>query len=357
MAAGSRIKRRSVLTGLINLIAAPAIVRAATPLSSSETAVPLSVDSGSQDAPAGVAQYPTYFTSLNGISPYPVRPPWPVAGVDYRVGVNAGVWLKDPATIKPNVASRSGANPIVLRLEADNVVLDGYDFTMGGWWQIRSNGHANLTISNSRLQNLCIDVETGPLTVRYCEIDGLGSEGETVFGCLAFLRAGVTSSWKYNWLHSAQNDFIDLATSDIDARFNLFDTMGYEAGAHADAIQFAGDGTANNIKIMFNTYVHMVATKASPSSFIDVETQLGTGTQVMNGPEVAYNTASNTAIGGLRGSTFFRVSQVKGTIVDAYVHDNFADLTNMIGVISTTPSPGRGYRKSGNTLLRSGQRF
>src|SRR5690242_16471560 len=106
MDACSRIKRRSVLTGLINLVAAPAIVRAAVPLSSDEAAVPLSLNSGSQDAPAGVAQYPTYFTSLNGISPYPVRPPWPVAGVDYRVGVNAGVRLKDPAIIQPNVASR-----------------------------------------------------------------------------------------------------------------------------------------------------------------------------------------------------------------------------------------------------------
>jgi hypothetical protein len=220
-----------------------------------------------------------------------------------------------------------------------------------------ANGHSNLTISNSKLQNLCIYIDTGPLTVQYCEIDGLGLAGETVFGCLAFLRTGVTSTWKYNWLHSAQNDFIDLSTSDIDARFNLFDTMGYGVGAHADAIQFAGDGTANNIELLFNTYVHMVVTNSSPSSFLDLETQIGSGTQVMNNPEVAYNTASNTVAGGVRGSTFFRVAQDVGAINHAYVHDNYADPTNMISVISDTRSPGRGYRKSANILLTTGRSF
>jgi hypothetical protein len=181
--------------------------------------------------------------------------------------------------------------------------------------------------------------------------------GETVFGCLAFLRTGVTSTWKYNWLRSAQNDFIDLNTSDIDARFKLFDTMGFGRGAHADAIQFAGDGTANNIKLLFNTYVHMVVTNSSPSSFLDLETQIGSGTQVMNNPEVAYNTASNTVAGGVRGSTFFRVAQDVGAINHAYVHDNYADPTNMISVISDTRSPGRGYRKSANILLTTGRSF
>src|SRR5215831_5671176 len=96
---------------------------------------------GRLNAPAGTPQYPTYFTSLNGISPYPVRPPWHVAGVDYRVGISAGVSLKDPATINPKIATSSGTNPIILTLQADNVTFDGYDFTRGGWWQIRSSRH------------------------------------------------------------------------------------------------------------------------------------------------------------------------------------------------------------------------
>jgi hypothetical protein len=185
----------------------------------------------------------------------------------------------------------------------------------------------------------------------------LGLSGETTFGCLAFLRNGVTSTWRYNWLRRAQNDFIDLSTSDIDVRFNLFDTMGFAVGAHADAVQFAGDGVAENIRILFNTYIHTAATHSSPSSFIDLETQVGSGKQVMESPEIAYNTASYAAFGGPRGSTFFRIAQDRGAIINAYVHDNYADPTNMLSVISDRQASGKGYIKTRNVLLTTGGNF
>lgn len=353
------IDRRAVTSGLAALVAAPAVLhlsgmRLASAAVGHSDAKKFD---GATGAPAGAPQYPSYFSGAGRPTRYAVRPPWRVAGVDYRVGINQHVILKDPSTISANIGTRSGADPIVLNVAADNVTLDGYDFTLGGWWQIRSNGHSNLRVSNSKLQNLCIDVDTGPITVEYCEIDGLGVRGETVFGCLAFLRTGVTSTWRYNWLRRAQNDFIDLSTSDIDVRFNLFDTMGYAVGAHADAIQFAGDGIAENIHILFNTYVHTAVTNSSPSSFIDLETQAGAGRPVMRDPEVAYNTASYRPSRGVRGSTFFRIAQDTGAIMNAYVHDNYADPANMISVISDHPAPGSGYRKARNVLLTSGGSF
>jgi hypothetical protein len=345
------MSRRSFIGGLATFTPAATLSRAHAKMWSHGS----SGSDGSADAPSGRPQYPDYFTNLSRVR-YAVRPPWQVAGVDYRVGIRAGVSLLDPATIPRSVATSAGSDPMVINLTSDNVTLDGYDFTLRGWWQIRSNGHRNLTLRNSKLQNLCIYMDAGPLTVEYCEIDGLGAAGETVFGCLAYLGTEVGSTWKYNWLHSAQNDFIDLSTSDIDARFNLFDTMGYAEDAHADAIQFAGDGIANDIRILFNTYVHTRATMSSPSSFIDLETQVGSGTQRMNNPEIAYNTASNSAVGGKMGSTFFRIAQDKGSINGAYVHDNFADPTNMISVIDNRV-PGAGYRTSRNVLLTSGGAF
>jgi hypothetical protein len=250
-------------------------------------------------APTGSAQYPNYFTNLNGISPYPVRPPWRVAGVDYRVGVNTGVSLKDPNAISAAVAVKSGSNPFVLNLQQSNITLDGYDFTTGGWWQIHTNGNNNLTISNSKLQNLCIigtNGDTG-LTVKYCEIDGLGAAGETVFGALAFLGSSVTSTWLYNWIHDSEADMLQVNTVDMLAKYNLFDTMGYSLGAHSDAIQFGGPGTANNVDLEFNTYVQRIVTTEGPSSFLDVEVQ--TGGTAINNPIIAYNTASYTATGGI----------------------------------------------------------
>jgi large repetitive protein len=351
-----QIPRRAVIRGLATMIAAPAVLGSPGRVRATPSWEASWLD-GRAAAPAGDPQYPTYFTGLNRISAYRVRPPWQVAGVDYRVGINPGIPLKHPAMIKPSIAVSSGKDPVVLNLVTNDVTLDHYDFTLGGWWQIRSNGHTNLKISNSRLENLCIDMDAGPVTIEYCEIDGLGLEGETAFGCLAFLRTGVTSTWKYNWLRRAQNDFIDLSTSDIDVRFNLFDTMGYADGAHADAVQFAGDGIANHIRILFNTYVHTAVTNSSPSSFIDLETQVGSGNQVMNNPEIAYNTASYVVPGRAKGSTFFRVAQDVGAINNAYIHDNYADPTNMLSVISESPSPGHGYSKMRNVLLTSGRSF
>jgi hypothetical protein len=354
----NRIDRRLFIKAL-SALGSIALVRSAASQQKPRTGLarsPQMAIDGFLEAPIGSAQYPNYFTSLNGISPYPVRPPWRVAGVDYRVGINAGVSLKDPTFIDAAIATRSGKSPILLSLQQDDVVLDGYDFTLGGWWQIRSNGHSNLTVSNSKLVSLCLDIDRGPLTVQYCEIDGLGVAGEAVFGCLAFLRAGVTSKWRYNWLYNALNDFIDLNTADIDARFNLFDTMGYGVGAHADAIQFAGDGAANKIKLLFNTYVHTALTSSGPSSFIDLETQAGTNL-LMNGPEVAYNTASYTVRGAAPGGIFFRIGNAAGGAVNgAFVHENYADPKNMSGAIWDR-SPGTNYRKQGNVLLTSGREF
>ena len=128
--------RRSLLIGLGGLVAAPAIVRTSPLIPVRGVKIPLEPD-GFANAPTGAPQYPTYFTNLNGISPYPVRPPWKVAGVDYRVGINTGISLKDPATISSSIATVSGPlgagqNANTLNIAADNVTLDGYDFTLNG---------------------------------------------------------------------------------------------------------------------------------------------------------------------------------------------------------------------------------
>src|SRR5689334_13722464 len=67
---------------------------------------------GVSSAPAGAPIRPTI---LNG---YAVRPPWKVAGVDYAVG-------------------------------GSNVVLTGYDFSLGGGWEVIVQG-ANDTVRNSK---------------------------------------------------------------------------------------------------------------------------------------------------------------------------------------------------------------
>ena len=47
----------------------------------------------------------------------------------------------------------AGQNANTLNIAADNVTLDGYDFTLNGGYLISAGGHLNLTILNSKLQN------------------------------------------------------------------------------------------------------------------------------------------------------------------------------------------------------------
>lgn len=262
---------------------------------------------GSGDAPTGTPQYPTYFSNLNGISAYPVRPSWNVAGVDYRVGINTSYNgnLLDPSTIDSSIAtvggqlgSDSDQNTNTLEIQKD-CTLDGYDFTLSGGYAIVTNGH-NVTISNSSLQNLAVYAETSDSTVTllYNEFDGLGANAETDFGAIVLLQTGVKLIAKYNYFKDAGSDVIDMTTQDCTLLYNLFDTMGWSVGAHADAIQFAGDGTANNVNIMYNTYVQSSLGVEGPSSFIDLELQTSS-TAEMHNAEVAYNVASYTKTGNL----------------------------------------------------------
>ena len=131
-----------------------------------------------------------------------------------------------------------------------------------------------------------MDISAGPLTVEHCEIDGLGAAGETNFGCL--LRGGVTSIWKCNWRFDCQSDFINSTTANLLAAYNLFDTLGFQEGAHADAIQFCGSGTADKTAILFNTFIQTKITPSGISSFVDLDTQLASDA-TMNNPIVECN--------------------------------------------------------------------
>src|SRR4029077_13281909 len=85
---------------------------------------------------------------LNG---YAVRPSWNVAGVDYAVGYSAGTVLKDPETITTDTSAtfyRDEANHYIV-INADNVVLDGWNFSLEGGWTVRAYNANNPTIENS----------------------------------------------------------------------------------------------------------------------------------------------------------------------------------------------------------------
>ena len=81
------------------------------------------VGDGSAAAPTGTPQFPNVFTG------YAKRPSWKVAGVDYRVGVNAGVALKKPTAANHPPGQFSLSPHPQLIIQGNGITVDGWDFT------------------------------------------------------------------------------------------------------------------------------------------------------------------------------------------------------------------------------------
>jgi hypothetical protein len=119
-------------------------------------------DDGRSGAPAG----PVVDAAL--LDGYATRPPWQVAGVDYHVGIDRTRYPTDAslkpvgtATLPPGVTrdtSQAAYNHKQILVTADNVTLDGYDFS--GGWMLNMGPCSGLTIINCRF---CVgDTNAGP---------------------------------------------------------------------------------------------------------------------------------------------------------------------------------------------------
>ena len=139
---------------------------------------------GSLHAPTGSANFPT---SLNG---YVKRPPWKVAGVDYRVGAQTGVSITPAADVEiPSVQVRKD----ILRLKIldHNTTLENIDFNDHWWLEIAGK---NAVIRNCQFirsagaEDLVFaDEACGGFTMDYCYFDA-GPRGETKIACIRYTR-------------------------------------------------------------------------------------------------------------------------------------------------------------------------
>src|SRR3984957_14763461 len=109
---------------------------------------------GRLNAPNGTPQLATLLNNYPSASPpnarvrWPVltgaQPQWEVAGVDFSVGKDRSIYptnanLKNPASATPpsGVTRNSGAHTFTVT--ANNVLLDGWDFSLEGGWQVIVN--------------------------------------------------------------------------------------------------------------------------------------------------------------------------------------------------------------------------
>lgn len=191
---------------------------------------------GSDAAPAGPALYPTL------LEPYGERrPPWQVAGVDYRVGPPAGLLSK-----------RSGH----VRLRWDGQVLDGYDFADA---TVTVTGK-NCTIRNCSFRNetsagLIVAPSATGFTAQNCVFWG-GDKNDRLASCN---QQASNARYLYcHWWHQ-EADAVWLGkpgvapgVENIEFLFCLWEGPQATGAQHWDPIQFAQ--SARNVRIGYCTF-------------------------------------------------------------------------------------------------------
>jgi len=125
--------------GVLVLIFAGALASCSGSDSKSSNGPSAYVD-GLVGASAGTPQYP------NLLSAYAVRPAWNVAGVDYAVGVPAGLVLKDPTTdsLPGGCSYNSGTKGV--SCSGNNITLQGYDFALHSTSLYFGSGSDNIVV-------------------------------------------------------------------------------------------------------------------------------------------------------------------------------------------------------------------
>jgi hypothetical protein len=301
---------------------------------------------------SGTPQDPNLFAN------YPVRPPWQVAGVDYYVGVPAGMSLTAPtASNLPAGTSLSGTTIIV---SESNVVISGFDFSGNGGYGI----YIDPGVSGTQIiDNLFVDSSTtGPIPVNiaagasntyiaYNTINGGGSSGNQSFNQL-IANQGSGLTVEYNFMENAPGRFVSTGAGSLVYDYNLMENGGYTPGVHLNYLQFAG-GNIVNPQIEYNTVIQDVNTAngevfqlytndagsitngvISNNTIITSPTVINTG----EGPAISYvmHTGSNTQF----------PSPVSGV-----VNNNYIDLSSAYGAYF----PGlTGVTYSGNINLVTG---
>jgi hypothetical protein len=337
---------------------------------------------GSSEAPNCVAELPKLLTG------YAVRPPWKVAGVDYCVGVPGDVSLKDPMTIVDNVtipgAHREvfgGRNYLVV--DGDGVVVDGYDFSLHGGWQVDVKG-SNATIKNSAFLSqsssslpIYFEASAAGGSVSNCNIDGNNGTRDADGGPLLRIMGAVGTFFiKYNSFKAAYADMIDLGnstagvTQSFDIRYNLFHNagMGTDQQGHPDYVQSFWR-RADAVVVNFNTLVQSLAPAQGGSQGLMIGSEV-VGAMIQRKVEVSNNTMialpfslRGTGREGVYPGMSLASGQIEGT---ATVSNNYIDERGYVSVngspahwIQILP-PGRGGKRIGkvdcfgNTNLLTG---
>lgn len=341
---------------------------------------------GSANAPTGVAQYPhlcdlSKVTNTNGVS-FVVRPPWQIAGVDYRVGIQTGVTLQPVTSGGLPSGFVLGTNAVTFAGSGSGTI-NGFDFSAsannGTNYNLKITGSGSVTVSNcnfvqrvanaSGAQPINTSVTAGQLTITNCVFDGNGSNlsiARDDLGMVQLTAGGGTVH--YCWFKNGVSDAINVVGKNgtiplVDVRFNFSENLGLGAPAsgdtaHGDFLQSwvisGGSGSSiNNLVCNFNTLYQPVGVPNANGHAVPVGMdsmmllQTGSagagGSGSINSPECGFNTCvgiglnhynfGNIYAGQNKGTAWDEWITLQGTsgnpINSPYIHDNYiyADTT------------------------------
>lgn len=272
---------------------------------------------GSANAPSGTSQFPSV------LSGYTKRPPWNVAGVDYRVGINTGVTLTSPSA-NPNLTV-GGHNATV---NAANVTIDSVDFTD---FSITVQT-ANVTFTNCKFfvssgnPSALTDVWIGlsgstNLVVKYCDFNFTNFTTTSRTGMVNSISNTFTA--QYCRFYNGYSDAISVAGGVSTIQYCLFQQdQAFQSGAHADMWQMSGSGAT--LISQFNTGVCNIAGSGvnGYQAFY-----LANGTSWVGTSDIGNNTFTGvgTPNGDAVGGSYLGLFGSGSTGAISNVHDNYID--------------------------------
>jgi hypothetical protein len=296
---------------------------------------------GLVNAPSGAAQFATLLNAYHARGAISGRdrangfqPQWAVAGVDYAVGPPTGQSFIDPQTGSlPNGCSR-GTNQIICT-NTSAIVFDGWDFSLGGGWQLICHGSGGITITKSRFAigssgqpMLTSDLQCGPMTVTYSMFNGNGIN-DNLFQANIFYQGTGPFIIEYCLVENSFQDLLDLGgTTSMKAMiaYNVFTNAAQQLTAgHSDWLQLGGAAyTINNI---YNTW-YQTTNPRPPHGTQGIFMDAGNNKASLVGAnEIGRNTIVTLAYAGVNYAVGPLPS--KGTENTMTTHDNFADLTGV----------------------------
>jgi hypothetical protein len=198
---------------------------------------------------------------------------WNMPGVDYKVGYDTTLTLKNPATDPLPEGARYSNHTV--NIYQDNVILNGYNFCTAHVNLVVENGVVGALISNNYFCPnsynkfwTIIMGDSGSASFKYNNFDGLaalGGTGSSFNEAMAILSKGADMTFQYNYCYQQDSKCFQISGSakptKLVEQFNLFDTIGNCATPpcdHGDSdYQYGNKGTGVlKILVNFNTYIN-----------------------------------------------------------------------------------------------------